>query len=551
MDGWYLLPRIVGLLAAAAAAGLIARRLGQNAVVGYLLAGILVGPTGLGMVRSGEDVELLSELGVALLLFTIGLEFSLERLKQLGRVAVIGGTLQIAGTGALASLIAVAFGIETRAAVVLGFALAMSSTAIVLRELTERARLDSVPGRNAIGILLMQDVAVIPILIVTATLSRSFGAAALLQEFVQRSSLVVLFIALAWAVARYLMPLALTAASTASTREMPVVIAVCASLGSAWAAHVLGFSPSLGAFAAGFVLAELPFATQIRADITPLTAVFVTLFFASVGSAVAVRLDAGYLAAAAGLAAAVIAGKALIAGAATWVAQRSVRNAIITGFTVAQAGEFAFVIVQTAQKNGSFPEELYQLVLSVSLITLIATPLLTGAAPGIAARLLRSVPVRSRASLEPQRTGSEWKRVIVIGYGPAGRAVVARLRQQNIPFLVLETNPNTVAQCRVEIPIEMGDATRTEVLQHAGAGASLAIIVTVPDPNACAVIVGVAQQLAPGVPIVARLRYHQFASDLQRAGADRIVDEEFTVGLRLAEEAMTVASHARQKLEAL
>lgn len=543
MNGWDLLPRIVALLAAAAAAGLLMRRLGQNAAVGYLLAGVLLGPTAAGLVRSAVDVEVLSELGVALLLFTIGLEFSFERLKQLGRVAVVGGSLQIGVTAVAVSGAATAFGVDSRAAIVLGLALAMSSTAIVLRELTDRARLDSTSGRNAIAILLMQDVAVIPILIVTDALSTSFGAGALLSEFVFRAFLVISFVAVSWAVARYLLPHILSAASTAGTRELPVVIAVCASLGSAWSAHVLGFSPSLGAFAAGLVLAELPFATQIRADITPLTAVFVTLFFASVGSAVRIPLDPTYLALAALMVVAVLIGKALIAGAATWLTQRSTRNAIITGLSVSQVGEFAFVIAGTAYRNGAFSETLFQLVLTVSLITLIATPFLIGWGPGLSARVLRSVPAKSRGSLEPQRTGSEWKRVIVIGYGPAGRTVVNKLRATGIPFVVLETNPNTVALCRVEIPIELGDATRTEVLQHAGAGASIAIIVTVPDPNACRVIVGVAQRLAPGVPIVARLRYHQFAQDLARAGADRVVDEEYTVGIRLAEEALAV-SHA-------
>ena len=541
MSGWELLPRIVGLLAAAAAAGLVSRRLGQNAVVGYLIAGVLLGPTGAGLVRTETDVQILSELGVALLLFTIGLEFSFERLKQLGRVAVVGGTLQLVVTAVAVYGVAIACGIAGRAAIVLGLAFAMSSTAIVLRELTDRARLDSTAGRNAIGILLMQDVAVIPTLIVTDALSTSFGPTAMLGEFAFRAFLVIAFVAVAWGLARYLLPQVLTAASTAGTREMPVIIAVCASLGSAWAAHALGFSPSLGAFAAGLVLAELPFATQIRADITPLTAVFVTVFFASVGSAVALRLQPMYLLFIIAAAAAVLLGKALIAGLAAWLVQRSVRNAVITGLTVAQVGEFAFVIAETAHDNGAFPDELFQLTLAVSLLTLIATPFLIGVAPGLAARFLRSVPARSRAALEPPREGHGWKRVIVIGYGPAGRSVVTTLRTSGIPFLVLETNPNTVAQCRIEIPIELGDATRTEVLQHAGAGAAIAIIVTVPDPNACRVIVGVAQRLAPGVPIVARLRYHQFAQDLARAGADRVIDEEYTVGMRLAEEALLVA----------
>jgi CPA2 family monovalent cation:H+ antiporter-2 len=542
MTGWDLLPRIVGLLAAAAVAGLLLRRLGQNVVVGYLLAGLLLGPTGIGLVRAGEDVAILSELGVALLLFTIGLEFSFARLRQLGRVAVLGGTVQMALTAAAVFGVALALGVPRPAAIVLGLAFAMSSTAVVLRQLTDRSQLDSAHGRNAIGILLLQDTAVIPVLVVTDALARNLSSGALVREIAFRATLVVLFVVVAWALARYLLPKLLAGAALSGSRELPVVVAVCTSIGAAWGAHSLGFSPALGAFAAGIVLAESPFATQIRADVTPLSAVFVTLFFASVGTATLLPLQPQYLGTVLVLAAAVMLGKTVLATLAVWPVQQSLRDSLVTGLALSQVGEFTLVVCGTAYRNGILSEDVFHTATAICLLTLIATPWVIGAAPGLSARLLRRLRPGMRTAMRREPARKQWERVIVIGFGPAGRAVVHALVEKRIPLTILELNPNTVDENRMLFPIELGDATQPEVLQHAGVGASIAVVVTVPDPNACRLIVSAVQRLAPGVPVLARLRYNQYAQLLKDAGADRIVDEESVVGLHLADEAIEIAT---------
>jgi CPA2 family monovalent cation:H+ antiporter-2 len=541
MTGWDLLPRIVGLLAAAALCGLLLRRLNQSVIVGYLLAGLLLGPTGVGLVRAGEEVRILSELGVALLLFSIGLEFSFARLKQLGAVAAVGGTTQMFLTAACVIAVSMAMGVPRAAAIALGLAFAMSSTAVVLRALTDRAQLDSAYGRNAIGILLLQDLAVIPVLIFTDALGQKSESGALLVEIVSRAALVVSFVIAAWAIARYLLPKVLAGAALSGSRELPVVIAVCSSIGAAAGAHALGFSPSLGAFAAGIVLAESPFAMQIRADVTPLSAVFGTLFFASVGTAVRLPMDAAYFGVIVLLAAAVMAGKTLVTAIGVWAVQRSVRYALVTGLVVSQVGEFTFVVSETAHRSGIMPEYLFQTAMAVSLLTLMSTPPLMGAAPVMSARLLRRLPYKARAAMGGERRPKDWRRVIVIGFGPAGRAVVDGLTAKGIPLTILEMNPNTVAENRMQFPIELGDAMQTEVLQHVRVGASIAVVVTVPDPGACRIIVAAVQRLAPGVPILARVRYHQYVRQIEQAGADRIVDEEQIVGLHLAGEAIEIA----------
>jgi CPA2 family monovalent cation:H+ antiporter-2 len=457
-------------------------------------------------------------------------------------VALGAGTIQILVTTCV--MAALAFLVTRGAAesVTLGMALAMSSTAVVLRTLTDRAELDSTYGRNAIGILLLQDLAVIPVLVATEALGSGAGADDVPRQFVIRLGLVVLFLCGAWLLARMILPAVLSAAVLSGSRELPVVIAVCTSVGAAWTAHALGFTPSLGAFIAGLVLAESPFALQIRADVAPLSAVFITLFFASIGTVVQLPVNIVFATQILFGTAVVMTLKALIAAAAVYIFQRSARSALVTGLVISQVGEFTFVVAQTARRSGVVGDETFQLGLGISLLALLVTPYVITGAPAVASRLVRRMPASVRTVIETDRSKRSWRRVIVIGYGPAGQDVIEQLQTDHVPFLVLEMNPNTVAANHLTIPIELADATRREVLQHIGLGQSLAVIVTIPDPAAARLICQTAQRLAPSVPIIARSRYHQYARSLAEAGADRVVDEEHMVGAHLAREAMELVA---------
>jgi CPA2 family monovalent cation:H+ antiporter-2 len=544
MDSWSLLARVVALLGVAAGLGVLLRRLGQNAVVGYLLAGVVLGPTGFGLIASGQELRGLSELGVALLLFSIGLEFSFARLRQMGRVAMAGGVLQIAVTLAAAAGMLRAAGMELNEALVLAAAIAMSSTAVVLRVLMDNAQLDSRHGRVSLGILLAQDVAVVPLLLATDALAENLGGPEALARFGLKAVGMAAASLLLWVAARYLAPALFAQALLSRNRELPVIVAACASLGAAAGARAVGVSPAIGAFAAGVVLAESPFATQMRADLTPLTAVFVATFFASIGAIV--DLPGGWqilyvLLAAAG----VLVLKTVVAAAVVWVFQRSFRVSVAAGLALSQVGEFTFVLADNGNRRGLITAEVLEFLVAVSLVTLIATPYIIGAAPRLTALLLRRVPARQRRGLESAPAEKKWDRVIVVGYGPAGQQVVGALRQADIPFLVLEFNPNTVAAFGSTLPIELGDATQPEILQHVGVGQCRAVVVTIPDPSAARVIVEQATRLAPNVPVIVRARYHQYAAMLDHAGASSTVDEEQIVGTEMARQVVGQLTAAR------
>jgi CPA2 family monovalent cation:H+ antiporter-2 len=533
MESWDLLTRVAILLGVAAGLGVLLRRLGQNAIVGYLLAGVLLGPTGFGLIGSGQQLRQVSELGVALLLFSIGLEFSFSRLRQMGRVAIFGGLLQISLTLLAISGILRAAGMDFNSAFVLAAAVAMSSTAVVLRVLVDNAELDSRHGRVAVGVLLAQDVAVVPLLFATDALAENLAG----PEALARFGLKVLGIAggsgLLWVVMRYVAPALFERALLTGKRELPVIVAACASLGAAAGAHALGVSPAIGAFAAGVVLAESPFAIQMRADLTPLTAVFVATFFASIGAIV--NLPGGwqiwYVVLAAG---GVLLLKTIIAALAVWVFQRSVRVAVAAGLAIAQVGEFTFVLADNGNRRGLVSVANLEFLVAVSLVTLIATPYVIGVAPRLTAFLVRRIPAGRRRELELKPPENLRNGVIVIGFGPAGQRVVAALQQAGVRFLILEFNPTTVSAFSSTLPIEIGDATQLEILQHVGVGHCRAVVVTIPDPSASRVIVEQVTRLAQDVPVIVRARYHQYASMLEHAGATSTVDEEEIVGTEMA-----------------
>lgn len=536
---WSFLFQIVMLLGAAMLCGIVAQRLRQNAVIGYLVAGILLGPRTLGLIQDPDAVEVLAELGVALLLFTIGLEFSWRRLREFGKTAALLGVFQILLTIAAGAAIARLAGLAPSASFVCGAALAMSSTAVVLRILIERAELDSPHGRNALSVLLMQDLAVVPLLIMVSVFADGASGAGALEELGLSLLKSVALIAAFFVVIRFILPVIITQASTAQNRDLPVVLAIAVSLGCSWSAHAVGLSPVLGAFAAGILLADLEFAEQIRADVMPLRAAFVTLFFASIGMLAAVPSVLGIFEASL-LAVMIFVVKTTVITLVAWLLRKPLRVALRTGIVLAQIGEFSFVLAQIAVGKGVLDTALFDLLLTSAVLMLLLTPFMIQYAGPIARRVAGALAPSQRQRLasgrfERQSHIEEMKnRVIIVGFGPAGRAVSAALKWRKIPYFILETNFQTVSSSRTHEPIEIGDATQPEILEHAGIRHAAAVVVSIPDPGISRIIISQCRLIAPGVPVLARARYSLYANTLRDAGASTVIDEEHVVGETLA-----------------
>lgn len=543
-DGWGLLLDLVITLSSAVLLGLLAERLRQSAVVGYLLAGILISPQSTGWVRSADAVHALAEIGVALLLFTIGLEFSFRRLRRMGAIALGGGTLQIGLCLGAAMALAMAFGAPLGAAYAVGAAFALSSTAVVLRVLKERSELESLHGKNALAMLLLQDLALLPLMFGVLAFSEGRGApdwvdlgdAAFRAGTIVAAMLLLLLVVL---------PRLLSVAAIAQNRELPILFAIVACIGATWAAHGIGLSPALGAFFAGVLLAESRFADQVRADVLPLRALFTTVFFASVGMLADVRWIADHaglvLLAAAGL----VVLKTLLAALAVRAFQPSWLVAAATGLALGQMGEFSFVIAGMAQRTGLVDQTLFQLVVSVSVLSLVLASIIVPKAARIGRRLcILVIPTKVLAAADRKlhaRPAGE-PHILLVGYGDAGQATASRLRDEGWAVTVLDANPFFADLARKNGFVgRIGDATQSENLIEAGVTSAATVAVAVPDARTARMILSQCKTVAPHVPIAARSRYHQFVDELDVAGADLVVDEEGTTGHLLADAALRLA----------
>lgn len=538
MDAWSILLQVVLLLALATLLGLAVQRLGQNAITGYLLAGVLLGPLSQ-RAAGGAAIRLLAEVGVALLLFTIGLEFSLGRLRALGARVTLLGVLQVGGTTALVAAGARPFGLNWRQAVLVGTAAAMSSTSVVLRLISERSELDSGHGRAAMGVSLLQDLAVVPAMLLVPLLAGSAGGMEGLLAFGMAVMKALALLAGLYVVMRWIVPGVMMRAAGAQNRDLPVLLAAVVCLGSSWASHSLGLSAVLGAFAAGIILSECALAEQIRADVIPLRAAFLPLFFTSVGMLASLPdwRDAGWMLA---LAAGVMIVKTAVVLALGVALRMRPEDACRAGLMLAQVGEFSFVLLESARRAGLLEETIYRLLLSVSVVTLVLSPLLAAASPATASVLETLLGSRTRRGVAVSASAADGPRghVIVIGYGPAGQQVVQRLRSEGISVLVIDLNPRTAATSSAGLPITYGDATQQEVLERAGVARAAAVVVTVPDPLTARNIIAQARRLAPEAPVIARARYHIHQQTLAEAGSNRLVSEEVVVGRELAGETL-------------
>ena len=541
---WQLLMEIVLLLTMAFVLGAIAQKFGQSAIIGYLMAGAIVGP----LLFNTEAVGQVAELGVALLLFSIGLEFSFSRLKQLGPIALVGGSLQvIISLGCFAFLFS--FFIDLSAAIALGAMAALSSTAVVLRILVDHAAIDSVHGRNALGILLLQDVAVVPLVLLVTVLTQGGGVEEVAVHLGKTVGGAFILVVLFYLIFYQLVPRILMAQGLFANRELVVLLAIIIALGSTWISHELGLSPALGAFLAGMLLAESPFATQIRSDIGSIRILFVTLFFTSVGMLADPVWFAKHLHW-------VLIGLLLVFGVKTLIIYAIVRffkngpvQALSTGFTLAQIGEVSFVLAATAHEGALINTDQFALVVSVTILSILFAPYMVINAEKWALFTLRHLFWTKSRHIEKMPTDppAEAGHVLIIGFGPAGEEVARALKNRNVRSHVIELNPQSAAKARqMGLHVHIGDATSSDILNHAGIDKLCAVVVTLPDPKACRDVIANLRLLVPDIAILTRSRYHHYVADLEKSGATIVVDEESTLGQALANDLIVLLQQPNQ-----
>ncbi|MCW5936558.1 MAG: cation:proton antiporter [Fimbriimonadaceae bacterium] len=543
--GWELLLDLLVTLTAATVFGLLMERIRQSSVVGFIIAGVIVGPSVARLVQDPDTVTVIAELGVALLLFTIGLEFSLQRLIRLGRVATLGGLLQISLVTVVTGLVALAFGLDWRAALALGLVASLASTAVVLRLLKTNKALEGAHGKNSIGILLMQDVAVVPIVILLTTLGTSGERAAPLGETLIKASLLVGALAL---FVMLVLPRMLDTKTFARNREFAVLVAMATAVAATWGGHAAGLSPALGTFLAGLLLAESPFAHQMRADVNAFKTLFITLFFASIGMVLDLRFVGENLGIVLATLIPVMVGKAVLTALACRPFVASFVTCLAAGLVLSQIGEFSFVVAKVAQSGGLLSPFVFQLVIAVSVLSLIVTPyIVPRAVPWAKWVALRFFPKRALAveerAMRPKRSGH----VIVVGFGEAGEQSCMAISAAGHQVLVLDTDPRQVRRAEAQgFEAHLGDATQDATLDRLNYQDALCLVVSVPEPLVSAQIVGMAKSICPHVRVVARARHHVLAAEIQAGGADFIADEEALVGQSLGDLVSVCAAEWRQ-----
>ena len=516
----------------------IFHRLRLPTVVGFLLTGVLVGPNGLGLVSAIRDVEILAEIGVVSLLFTIGIDFSLERLLQTRKSVLMGGSLQVTITALATFFIAGHLGATFGQALFIGFLVALSSTAIVLRLIQERAEVDSPHGRTALGILIFQDIIIVPMILITPVLAGAGGdlnlSESMLVLLAKGAGVILLVIVSAkWIVPRVLYQIART-----RRRELFLLSVVLICLGVAWLTSKAGLSLALGAFLAGLIISESEYSHHTLGNILPFRDVFTTFFFVSVG----MMLDIGFLLQQPALIVLIVLGvivmKALIAGSVNIVLGFPLRTGILVGLALGQIGEFSFILSRVGLEHGLLAGNTHQVFLAVSVLSMAATPFIISLAPRAADIILR-LPVGKKLTsgfcpISETKVPDRKDHLIIIGFGVNGRNMARAARVAGIPYTIIEMNPETVRseQAKGE-PIYCGDATHEPILQHANLRQARIVVVAINDPTATRRITEAVRRLNRKVHLIVRTRYLQEMNPLYRLGADEVIPEEFETSVEM------------------
>jgi CPA2 family monovalent cation:H+ antiporter-2 len=509
---------------------LVLHRARIPAVVGFIVAGAVVGPHGLGFVRDEHSVATLADVGVVVLLFSVGCEMNPSRLLRHGGRLLGAGALQMGLATGLTAVAVRATGQPWPTAVVAGLLVAASSTTLVFTLLGRRGELEAPHGRVGVGILLFQDLCVVPILLLLPLLG---GEAQSAGDALGSLGKAVGLLAGTVLLARLLVPRILAAVVATRSRELFALAVIFLCLGMAFLARLAGVPLALGAFLGGLVVSESAYAQQALGDLLPIRDGLSGLFFLGVGMLLDVRAAGSQAPLVALFALGIVVVKVLTTGAAVLATGHGLRVAALLGLTLAQLGEFSFVVAREAQDRGILAASGdVGALLTAGVITMVISPLLVHLGPPLAAVLQRRFGRQAREQPDEPRLSGH---AIVVGYGLSGRQAVASLAEHGIPFSVIEMNPETVRRERAAgTPIRYGDAGHPPVLEAAGLERARVLVVAIADAASTRRVVAAAKTLRPELHVIARTRYVREAEALRALGADEVVPEELETSIEMA-----------------
>ena len=523
------------LFGLAVATVILFRRLMFPSIIGFLVAGILAGPHAFALIENTHQVEQMAEIGVVLLLFTIGIEFSLKELMRIKHLVLLGGGLQVGGTILVTALAGIAFSFSLPQSIFFGFLVALSSTAILMKLLMDAGEMDAPHGKMAMGILIFQDLCVVPLMLFVPFLAGAGAGLNGIMLVIAKAAGVVL---VAHYAARFLVPWIFGQVVKSRSRELFLLTILFIGFGTAWITAQVGLSLALGAFIAGLAISESEYSHQALGDIMPFRDAFMSLFFISVGMLLDPAIMVKYPLLIASLVITILLIKTVITTGAAMSLGIPMRIALVTGLSLAQIGEFSFVLCQSGLKAGIFTPELYQIFLAASVATMGLTPLCLKIAAPVADRVVGFLPAaltRGKGVLarrEHKMTVTD--HVVIVGYGLNGRNLARVLKHFKIDHVVIETNPFTVkTEKKKGTPIIFGDGSGSEILTHANIDRARIIVIAISDAASSRRIAAQARRMNPRIHVIVRTRYILEMEPLYKLGVNEVIPEEFETSIEI------------------
>lgn len=530
MDATFL-EQILIIFALSIGALALCYRLKMPGIVAFFLTGIIAGPHGLGLITNRADVEILAELGIIFLLFTIGMELSLKSLLEMKKGMLTGGVLQIGLTIGVVAVIASAFGLAPPEAIFFGMLLAHTSTTVMLTVFQHRGEVDTPPVRLALGISVLQDLSTVPMILLVPMLG-GMGTAGVVPSLINFGIGLILLGAVTVS-ALWVVPRLLYWVASLRSRELFMITVITLCLGTAWLTSRAGLSLALGAFLAGLIISESEYSNAALSSVIPFRDIFTSFFFVSMG----MLLNTGFFAAHAlpiiGLIIGVIILKAIIGAVAVIPAGVSLQNMILTGLAIGQIGEFAFILSRSGIEYGLLGPDLEQVFLAVSVGTMTVAPFVIASAPRVTSAVRRLplpgwLKARDAALKVAPANGPKKGHIVIVGFGPMGRHVADAARSTGVPYMAIELNPKTVREERKKgEPIFFGDAIHEGVLSHAGVEGARVVVITIPNADTARHVTAIARKMNPKCAIITRTRYMEDSLSLYTLGADEVICEEF------------------------